>query len=85
MYADWIFIYRSYTTAELQTELTTVKEEQSVFTQQSQGSKSFARDIRELRDKLFAITYVLRERGAITPVKPSINIGEGVVDFSAIQ
>ena len=77
--ADWIFIFRSYTTDALTAQKDNLISQMSVFSQQNVGSKSFTRDLVELRDQLGAATFVLQERGF--PVNQCI----GTKDFSCIE
>lgn len=79
--ADWIMIFRSFTTEELAAKRTELISQMSVFASQSIGSKSFSKDLRELRDQLASLTFVQKERSLPTGTNPSI----GVTDFSGVQ
>ena len=74
--AEWMEVYRSYSLDELREEITTLRGENSAFTAQATGSKSFTRDLLNLRDRLQAATRVQNERGNLQ--KPS----GGTVDYS---
>jgi hypothetical protein len=82
--SDHTLGYRAETTAALQAELATLKGARTTFIQQSIGTKSFQRDLRLMEERIQAVNYVLRERGAITITKPAINVGVGVMDFSSL-
>jgi hypothetical protein len=74
---EWIEIYRSYSSAELDKAISDLKEQESLFTEQSIGSKSFAKDLRELREKLHAAIRVKSERSQSPETK-----SWGIPDFS---
>ena len=79
--ADWNQIFRSYTTEELIAHRDSLKSQITIFSQQSIGSKSFTRDLKELRDQLSSAVFVLAERS-----RPAgQNLGVGITDFSQIQ
>ncbi len=76
--AEWLEIYADYTADELNTEITALKKAQSIFVTQAVGSKSFTRDLQELKNKLSSAIRIRNERG-------SGNINNqnmGVADFS---
>jgi hypothetical protein len=77
---EWIEIYRSYTSDELDTAISDLKQQETLFTQQSVGSKSFSKDLRELRDKLHAAERVRNERS-----QSAANQGFGIPDFSNVR
>ena len=83
--SDFLLYYRSKDTAWLQAKMTELEEQDTIFSAQSMGNTSMQRDLRTLQDKLTAITYILRERGAITITKPVVNVGVGVTDFRGID
>ncbi len=60
--SEWQEIYRSYTSDELAAAITALKEQESLFSAQQVGSKSYTKDLRELRDKLHAAVRVQNER-----------------------
>ena len=82
---DLLLDYRSYTTDELLAERATLRASRTVYVQQAMGTKSFQKNLNLLEDRIRAVAFVLRERGSLEPVKPAINIGQGVVDFSQIR
>lgn len=84
-YEDHLLRFRQKTTEEL-TELRTAYEAQeTIFSQQSMGSKSYVRDLRLLDDKLQAIAFVLRERGYTVVTPATLNPNVGVVDFGGLS
>ncbi len=54
--------FRSYSTEELDTEIAELKRQKSLFSSQNIGSKSYTKDLRELRDQLQAAIRVKNER-----------------------
>jgi hypothetical protein len=78
---EWIEIFRSYTPEELSAHVQKLKGQISVFTAQQIGSKSYTKDLNELRGQLAAAVRVRNERGASTVSNPFV----GVVDFSGIN
>ena len=84
-YTDYLLRYRAKDTAALEALRTALEARETTIVSQSMGTKSITRDLRMLQDQLNAIAYVLKERGATVIVKPVINHGIGVVDFSQIQ
>ncbi len=82
---SYLLRFRAKTTEELLELQAQLEAQQSVFSQQSMGSKGFTRDLRRLDDQLNAIAYVLRERGPLEPIPPPINIYEGITDFSQLN
>lgn len=82
---DHLLRLRQKTTEALQALQTSYEAQETIFSQQSMGTKSFTRDLRLLDDKLQAIAFVLRERGAIVIVPPPVNYGVGVTDFSGMN
>lgn len=75
---SWNLIYRGYSSEDLLAERDNLRSQLSIFATQSVGSKSFTRDLRELRDRLEACQFVVNERGQL--VKHS----EVTVDFSQL-
>jgi len=61
--ADWEEIYESYSASERATELARLKKAQGELMAGSAGSKSYQRDLRELRDKLQAMIRVMKKAG----------------------
>ena len=82
---DMLLDYRSYTTDELLAERATLRASRTVYVQQAMGTKSFQKNLNLLEDRIRAVAFVLRERGSLEPVKPTINIGQGQTDFSQVQ
>jgi hypothetical protein len=60
--ADWAEIYASYTDVELASEIEDLKKLASPFASQQVGSKSYTKDLREVRDRLQAANRVKRMR-----------------------
>ena len=80
MISDWLLYFRSLDTATLTAKRTALDAEMTIYSSQTAGSKSGTRDLRELRDQLNAITYVLKERG----LTPGVNNFIGTTDFSRV-
>lgn len=87
-YTDHLLSYRMESTEDLLAEKVAIKAQRTIFSQQSMGSKSLARDLRLLEERLQAVNYVLRERGYVVPEfdsgRPKSTM-VGSVDFSQIQ
>lgn len=73
---EWVEIYSTYSPAELQVRIDELRKSVSVFTQQSSGSKSYVKDLAELRGQLSAAVRVQKMRSTRE------NYGRGVTDFS---
>ena len=82
--SDHLLRFRQKTTEALQALQTSLEAQETTFSSQNMGTKSFTRDLRLLEEKLQAIAFVLRERGAIVIIKPPVNFGVGLVDFSGM-
>jgi len=76
---EWIEIYRSYSGDELDDEIDSLKQQLSIFSSQSVGSKSFTRDLETLKNRLHAATRVKKEMG-----QPDVG-SSGVTDFSGVN
>lgn len=61
---DGMEIYRDYSGDALATELNSLRGQLSIFSSQNLGSKSFTRDLQELRSRLHTATRVATEKGA---------------------
>lgn len=83
--SDYLLRFRQLTTQELQDKRTALEARDNEFSAQSMGTKSFQRDLRMLQDQLNAIAFVLRERNGLVIIKPPINYGVGVTDFSDVS
>ena len=83
--ADLFLDYRSYTTDELIAERTALRASRTIYLSQNMGNKGMTRNLNLLEDRLRAVAFVLRERGPLFPVKPPINIGQGITDFSQVE
>ena len=68
--SDWEEIYRAYEPAELTAEIVLLRKNVGVFASQQTGSRSYTKDLRELRDRLQAAQRVQegRSRGAYPAV-----------------
>jgi hypothetical protein len=75
-FLTWLETYRSYSGDELNDEIDSLKRQKSIFVSQAIGSKSFTRDLAELRDQLAA---------AIRAKQNQSNVGNsGATDFSGV-
>jgi hypothetical protein len=77
---DWQEIYSTYSTAELQEEITGLKKLAIPLMSQQVGSKSYTKDLREIRDRLQAAIRMLHQGSA-----GSYNDNTAVPDFSAVR
>ena len=84
-YTDFLLRYRSLSNDALVAKQAALEAKDTILSQQSMGSKAFTRDLRLLQDQLNAIAYVLKERSATTIIKPIINHGIGITDFSEVR
>jgi hypothetical protein len=76
---EWIEIYSSYGSTELDTEIANLKSEITVYSSQALGSKSFTRDLAELKDRLHAAIRAQKSLG-------QTNVGNsGTTDFSGVN
>lgn len=82
MMTDYLLRFRQKTVEQLQTLQTELEAQQSIFSQQSMGTKSYTRDLRRLDDQLNAIAFVLREKTPIVINKRPGDYGTGITDFS---
>jgi hypothetical protein len=77
-FLTWLETYRAYSGPELDARILELKQQISIFSSQSVGSKNFTRDLAELRDQLGAATRARTEKG-------QINVpNSGTTDFSRI-
>lgn len=60
---SWLLIFRSLTTEELLEKKEALIGSMTTLSSQTVGSKSFTRDLRELKSQLEAVVFVLNERG----------------------
>ena len=87
-YTDHLLRFRRLSNAQLLAKQAALEAQDTGLSQQTMGSKSFARDLRLLTDQLNAIAYVLSERGYVIPENNegrAKNPMVGSVDFSQIQ
>ena len=84
-YTDYLLRFRAMSSADLAVKQAALEAKDTILSQQSMGSKAFTRDLRLLQDQLNAIAYVLKERSATTIIKPIINHGIGITDFSEVR
>lgn len=78
--SDWIEIYRSYSTDELNEEIRKLKEDlEGGFTSQQSGGTGHTRDTADLAARLKAASRVKEQRAGRGPVR------RGTVDFSRNQ
>lgn len=73
---EWFEIFRSYTPEELATHISSLKQEISVYAAQAVGSKSYTKDLAELRGQLSSAIRVQNERAGVSP-------NTGITDFSS--
>lgn len=73
---EWVEIFESYSPAELAARIAELKEEVSVYSQQNVGTKSYTKDLAELRGQLAAAVRVQKQRTF------SRNRSVGVTDHS---
>ncbi len=74
---EWMEIYRSYTSADIDTEITMLRSQATLYTQQSAGEKSYAKDLVMVQNRLQAAVRVRNERN-----NRYRNPSTGVPDFS---
>jgi hypothetical protein len=84
-YPQYLLRFRAMTTDQLTARQAALWAQETIFTQQQMGGKSMTRDLTRLEDQLEAIAFVLRERGSLTIIKPTVNLGIGCTDFGGIQ
>ena len=77
--SDWVEIYATYSGGELAAEIDALKKLATPISSQQIGSKSYTKDLREVRDRLQAANRVLRTRNA------SAADYTAVADFSRIE
>lgn len=78
-FIEWVETFRSWTAEELAAHIVSLKGQLSIFSSQGVGSKSFTRDLAELRTQLSAATRAMTE-------KNQTNVGSsGVTDFSCVN
>lgn len=76
---EWLKIYRTYSEAELNAEITWLKTQvRNPYNAQTEGNRSYARSTAEFRDRLAAATQVQQERSNTTP-------RHGIADFSGVR
>lgn len=83
-YHDHLLGYRMESTGDLQTEKATLSAARTTFISQGMGSKTYQRDLRLLEERLQAVNYVLRERGATVIIPSTLNHGIGVANFENV-
>ena len=82
---DHLQSYRMESTEDLLAEKALLKSQRTIYITQNMGAKGMTRNLALLEERLQAVNHVLRERGSLEPIKPTINIGQGCTDFSAIK
>ena len=75
---EWQEIYRTYTDAELATEVAALKQQATNLGSQTVGSQSLTADLAEVRNRLHAAIRVQNERSR----PPCLNPDVGFADFS---
>lgn len=75
---EWLEIFRSYTADELSAHIADLKKEISVYAVQQIGSKSYTKDLAELRSQLSSAVRVRGERSSSAPS------AAGVGDFTGV-
>lgn len=84
-YSDHLLGYRLESTEDLETEKAELKRQRTIFIQQGMGTKQFQRDLNLLEERLQAVNFVLRERGATTIIPAPLNHSIGVMSFENIE
>ena len=59
---EWMEIYRTYSSAELDAEVTLLKGQATLYTSQTVGEKSYAKDLIMVQNRLQAAIRVRNER-----------------------
>jgi hypothetical protein len=78
--ADWVEIYHGYTAPELQAVIDKLKRQiDTPYDSQTEGSKSYQKNLAELRTRLQAATRVMRQKKGQAPASYA------VADFSGIK
>jgi|APCry1669189000_1035189.scaffolds.fasta_scaffold46409_2 hypothetical protein len=77
--SEWMEIYRSYTPEEIENEITGLKKEATLYTQQTSGEKSYTKELRLVQDRLQAAIRIRNERtlGARRPSVAFPNFSNG--------
>lgn len=78
-YIEWLETFRAYDADELSDQIEKLKGQISIFSSQSVGSKTFTRDLGELRTQLSAATRAMSEKGQTG------RTNSGVTDFSRVN
>lgn len=60
--SEWMEIYRAYTPEEIETEITTLKNQATLYTQQTSGEKSYTKDLIMVQNRLQAAIRIRNER-----------------------
>ena len=74
---EWLEIFRVWPPEKLASHVGKLEEQIEVFSSQQIGSKSYVKDLGELRGALSAAARVVKERTRPNP-------GAGIIDFSNI-
>lgn len=85
MMADYLIRYRSLSTEALLEKQAALEAQDTIYSSQSLGTRSFTRDLRLVNEQLNAIAYVLRERAPVTQPTGEPNEFVGTVDFSNVN
>ncbi len=75
----WQEIYRSYDADELAAEITRLKTQATLYTQQTFGDKSYTKDLVQIEERLHAAIRVRNER------RNACDSGSMIADFSQIN
>jgi hypothetical protein len=75
---EWMEIYRTYSPAELDAEIIALKGQATLYTSQTMGEKSYAKDLVMVQNRLQAAVRVRNERSS-----RYTNPSYGVPDFSS--
>ena len=59
---EWMEIYRSYSPEELESEITMLKNQATLYTSQQVGEKSHTKDLLSVQNRLHAAIRVRNER-----------------------
>lgn len=82
--SEWMEIYRAYTPAEIENEITNLKREATLYTQQTSGEKSYTKELRLVQDRLQAAIRVRNEH-TIGARRPSVAIPDFSQNFGPGQ
>lgn len=81
--SDYYLRFRQKSTDELRAKEAALEAQESAFVSQTDGERSYQKDLQFIRDQLNAIALVLRERSSAGIIPTStLNPSIGTVNFS---